>query len=527
MNPRLRLWAITCSLAGFIFGFDLIVISGAEKTIQGLWQLSSHQHGTAISAAFWGTVLGALFGGVPTARFGRKKTLIAIGLLYLISALGSAMAQGLPSFVSARFLGGIGVGIATVAAPLFISEISPADRRGRLTGLFQFNIVFGILIAFISNAVIAATMGDVAWRWMLGIEAIPALIYGILCFSLPESPRWLISRGRVEEGKAILAQINPELSKTELEELTEGIEHSAKVAPSKGSFSWSRLKTPLLIAFLIAFFNQLSGINAIITFAPRIFAMTGLGESAALLQSAGIGVINLTFTLLGLWLIDRWGRRKLLIIGSWGYIVSLALCAWAFLAFAAPFQVGSSAIKVQKLNKQTQRSDIQLTEITQARNELEEAKSDLVVLSSPLNYPGSSVEFPEDPSPEEIDTITAQAIADAGKQSGSGGLIVMICIFAFIAAHAIGQGTVIWVMISEVFPPKVRALGTSFGCATHWVCAALLTYFFPLAMEHFSPGTIFGFFCFMMVLQLLWVKFMVPETKGVSLEEMEDALATK
>lgn len=527
MNSRLLLWAITGSLAGFIFGFDLIVISGAEKTIQGLWQLSSHEHGIAISAAFWGTVLGALFGGVPTSVFGRKKTLIAIGILYFVSAVGSATAQGLETFAVARFIGGIGVGIATVAAPLFISEISPAARRGRLTGLFQFNIVFGILLAFISNAVIANTMGDVAWRWMLGIEAVPAVIYSVLCFTLPESPRWLISRGQIEEGKAVLAQINPEFSEEELNASTKKISEATHEQPGKTSFSLSRLKTPLMIAFLIAFFNQLSGINAIITFAPRIFAMTGLGESAALLNSAGIGVMNLTFTLIGIRLIDRWGRRKLLMIGSWGYIVSLGLCAWAFFAFAAPFQVGSAAIKVSELNSRTQRTDLQAPEIKQAQVNFEEARVQLVEVSNAEAYSGKAVDLPALLDPDENEQIAQEAISKAGEQSGYGGLIVMVCIFAFIAAHAIGQGTVIWVMIAEVFPPKARALGTSFGCATHWVCAALLTYFFPLAMETFSPGTIFSFFCFMMILQLVWVKFMVPETSGVSLEEMEDALSSK
>lgn len=527
MNSRLLLWAITCSLAGFIFGFDIIVISGAEKTIQGLWQLSSHEHGIAISAAFWGTVLGAIFGGIPTAKFGRKKTLIAIGALYFVSAIGSASADGLTFFAVSRFIGGIGVGVATVAAPLFIAEISPADRRGRLTGMFQFNIVFGILIAFISNALIAKTMGDVAWRWMLGIEAVPALIYGVLCFSLPESPRWLISRGRIAEGKSILARINPQMSDAELDGITKTISEAATDSPSKSSFSLSRLKIPLLIAFLVAFFNQLSGINAIITFAPRIFAMTGLGENAALIQSAGIGVINLIFTLLGLRLIDRWGRRKLLLVGSWGYIASLGLCAWAFFTFAAPFQVGSAAIKVSELNAQTQRADLLPEDIEKAREDLENARVQLVESSNADDYQGKVVALPALLDPKENETIAQEAIAAAGDKSGTGGLIVMICIFAFIAAHAIGQGAVIWVLISEIFPAKARALGTSFGSATHWVFAALLTYFFPLAMATFSPGVIFGFFCFMMILQLVWVKFMVPETKGVALEEMEEALASK
>lgn len=437
-NPKLILWSITAALAGFLFGFDTVVISGAEQTIQELWGLSSVLHGLAMSMALWGTVIGSLIGAWPTDKFGRKGTLLWIGILYLVSALWSALATDVYSFMVARFIGGLGVGISTVAAPLFISEIAPPEKRGRLAGMFQFNIVFGILIAFASNALISE-MGDNAWRWMLGVEAVPALIYSLMCFGLPESPRWLIGRKEDREaGVAVLKMIDPDALGEVIQSRADEIASVSHEAASIGGFWTSRLKVPILLAFLIAFFNQLSGINAILYFAPRIFELTGLEKNAALLQSVGIGVTNLVFTFVGLWLIDKLGRRTLLYIGSFGYIASLGLCAWAF---------------------QTE------------------------------NF-----------------------------------AIVPVGIFAFIAAHAVGQGAVIWVFISEIFPNRHRAQGQSLGSFTHWIFAALLTLFFPSMVEAFAPSTVFGFFCFMMVLQLVWVKLMVPETKGRPLEEIEHEL---
>ncbi|MEO2018018.1 MAG: sugar porter family MFS transporter [Fuerstiella sp.] len=438
MNQRLFIWSLTASLAGFLFGFDTVVISGAEKTIQSLWKLGDFQHGLAMSMALWGTVVGSLLGSLPTDRFGRTRTLLSIGVLYFVSAVWSGLANDVNSFMVARFIGGLGVGISTVAAPLYISEIAPSKYRGRLAGMFQFNIVFGILIAFVSNTLLGG-IGENGWRWMLGIEAIPALIYSVLCFGLPESPRWLI--GRKDDrtaGVAVLRLIHPDATDTDIEAKADEIAAVAHEASSTGGFWSTRLKTPIRLALLIAFFNQLSGINAILYFAPRIFEMTGLGEKAALLQSVGIGVTNLVFTFVGLWLIDRLGRRTLLYIGSFGYIASLGLCAWAF-------STGNFAI-----------------------------------------VPG--------------------------------------CIFAFIAAHAVGQGAVIWVFISEIFPNRHRAQGQSLGCFTHWIFAALLTLFFPSMVTLFEPGYVFGFFCFMMVLQLVWVKAMVPETKGRPLEQIEHEL---
>jgi sugar porter (SP) family MFS transporter len=437
MNPRIFFWSLISALAGFLFGFDTVVISGAEKTIQTIWSLSPGMHGIAMGSALYGTVVGSLIGGWPADRFGRKATLLWIGVLYFIGAVGSALAPNVSTFIAARAIGGLGIGISTVVAPMYISEIAPPQHRGRLAGMFQFNIVFGILIAFVSNALLAG-IGENAWRWMLGVAAFPSLLYTLLCFTLPESPRWLLSR-RQDRSAAlkVLRQIEPESSPSELEREADAIA-SASLDTTSEHFWTRRLSKPIMLAILIAFFNQMSGINAILYFAPRIFELTGLGAKASLLQSVGIGITNLIFTFVGLWLIDRLGRRTLLYIGSFGYIASLGLVAWAF--------------------------------FTQHYS------------------------------------------------------IVPVCIFAFIAAHAVGQGAVIWVFISEIFPNRQRAEGQALGSFTHWIFAALLTTFFPKMVAAFPAGYIFAFFAGMMVLQLIWVKTMVPETKGVPLEEMQTQL---
>ncbi len=458
MNGRIFFWSLTSALAGFLFGFDTVVISGAEKTIQAFWGLSPGLHGLAMASALYGTVVGSLVGGWPADRFGRKATLLWIGILYFVGAVGSALAPNVATFIAARVIGGLGIGISTVVAPMYISEIAPPAHRGRLAGMFQFNIVFGILIAFVSNALLAG-IGENAWRWMLGVAAFPSMLYAVFCFGLPESPRWLLSRkGDREAGLQVLQRIEPEASKAEIaaqaDEIIAASSEKASSDPSSTNrLPWSRraaqwinqswltmksLRKPILLAILIAFFNQMSGINVILYFAPRIFELAHLGTKAALLQSIGIGVTNFIFTFVGLWLIDRLGRRTLLYIGSVGYILSLGLAAAAFM---------------------TQHYSI-----------------------------------------------------------------VPACIFAFIAAHAVGQGAVIWVFISEIFPNRQRAEGQTLGSFTHWIFAATLTTLAPKVFAAFPPGYIFSFFAGMMVLQLIWVKTMVPETKGVPLEQIQKQL---
>src|SRR5262249_41652200 len=382
--------------------------------------------------------LGSLLGSWPTDRFGRKATLLGIGILYVLSAVGCGYAWDVYSFIAARVIGGIGIGISTLAPPLYISGISPPGYRGRLAGMFQFNIVLGIIIAFVSNSRLK-DIGENAWRWMLGVAAFPSVLYTALCLVIPESPRWLLSRKRDREsGIKVLQLIQPAASRTRMEAEADEILAISHEEVEAGRFWTRRLRLPILLAFLIAFFNPLSGINAILYFAPRIFELTGLGAKTALLQSIGIGVTNLVFTFVGLWLIDRLGRRTLLYIGSFGYIASLGLVAWVFFT---------------------------------------------------NHY-----------------------------------AIVPVCIFAFIAAHAIGQGAVIWVFISEIFPNRHRAEGQTLGSSTHWIFAALLTTFFPKMVTVFPPAYVFSFFTGMMVLQLIWVWTMVPETKGVPLERIQHQL---
>lgn len=519
MHPRVFVWSLVSALAGFLFGFDTVVISGAEKTIQSLWDLSPGLHGLAMGAALWGTVLGAVAGGWPTDRLGRRRTLLLVGWLFIIGSVWSALADDVYSFMAARFLGGIAIGVSTVAAPLYIAEISPPDRRGRLAGMFQFNIVFGILVAFLSNYLLAG-LGEGAWRWMLGVMAVPSVVYTLACFAIPESPRWLIARrGDRAGGEAVIRLVYPDATPAEIAAKADEI--AAAPGESAGGGFWTRrLRTPILLAFLIAFFNQLSGINAVLYFAPRIFGLTG--SENALAQSVGIGVTNLVFTFVGLYLIDRLGRRTLLYVGSVGYILSLGLCAAAFFHWAPPFKAASAAVDVKAAAGALR--DANPARAEQLARQLDEAKAALAAASADPAAGVSPVAFSPGTSPEDAARTADAALGQASGAAGSGGLVVLVCVFAFIAAHAVGQGAVIWVFISEIFPTRHRATGQALGSATHWVFAAVLTTVFPVMIAALAPGTVFAFFCGMMVLQLAWVRLMVVETKGVPLEEMEARL---
>lgn len=431
-SKKIFIWSITAALAGFLFGFDTVVISGADKTLQDLWTSSDFFHGTIVmGSALWGTLVGALFGGFPTNKYGRKKTLIAIGFLYTISALGSGLAVDPISFSIFRFLGGLGVGVSTISAPAYIAEIAPTKHRGKLVSMYQFNIVFGILMAYLSNYLLSTIDHD-AWRWMIGIEAIPALIYTVLTFFIPMSPRWLISKDRFTEAKAILEVMNTEKS---VEELKADMHLKDK---EQNLSIWNKqYRKPVIWAILIAMFNQFSGINAFLYYAPRIFQEAGLENQAALLSSIGIGFVNLVFTLIGVFLIDRLGRKTLMYYGSFGYIISLGLVSISFLF---------------------------------------EWRMDLI----PIYF------------------------------------------FLFIAAHAIGQGAVIWVFISEIFPIKVRSYGQTIGSSTHWILAAIIPSFVPYVFSSIGAAIVFIIFTLMMVFQLLFVHFIMPETKGIALENMEE-----
>jgi MFS family permease len=408
--------SLIAALAGFIFGFDTVVISGANLPIKELWHTTPLFHGFFImSMALWGTVLGSIFGGIPTEKYGRKKVLFWIGILFSVSAIGSALAQDPYTFSFFRFMGGIGIGVSSVVAPTYISEISTPATRGRLVAMYQFNIVFGILIAFLSNYFLEGFGGSSDWRWMLGVMAVPSIVYTLMVIGIPESPRWLESK-------------NKKIKDSSRQEL----------------FA-ARNKRIIGLAFMIAFFNQVSGINFILYYAPEILERAGLAAKDSLFNSIAIGGTNLLFTFVGLYLIDRLGRKTLLIIGSLGYIISLSMVAWAFYAAASP-------------------------------------------------------------------------------------AFLLSFLLVFIASHAIGQGAVIWVFIAEIFPNQIRALGQSFGASVHWVFAALITLITPVFLDaedgifKDNPWPIFAFFAGMMALQLIWVFVKVPETKGVSLEKLEEDL---
>jgi len=437
---------IVAALAGFIFGFDMVVISGADKPIQVLWQTTPWFHGFFImSMALWGTVIGSVFAGAPTEKYGRKKVLIWLGIMFIASAIGSALAQDPYTFSFFRLIGGIAIGVSSVAAPTYISEISNKNNRGKLVGMYQFNIVFGILIAYLSNYFLAGVGGENDWRWMLAVLLIPSIIYTLMTLGLPESPRWLFSVKNDEVGaRANLAIVGVENIDQTIQEIKTAYEEE-KAQGTIQLFTKHHRKI-ISIAFFVAFFNQASGINFLLYYAPRILEEAGFAKDNSLLSSISLGLMNLVFTFVGLWLIDRIGRKTLLIIGSFGYIISLSMVAYGFIYHSAP-------------------------------------------------------EF------------------------------MLSFLLLFIAAHAIGQGAVIWVLISEIFPTQIRAKGQAFGASIHWVFAALITLVTPVFLDSESgifkdnPWPIFAFFTMMMALQLVWILTKVPETKGVSLEALQKKLA--
>jgi sugar porter (SP) family MFS transporter len=315
--------ALIAALGGFLFGFETAVISGAEKTIQSLWSLSSFWQGFTVASSLIGTVLGSLIAGIPAQRFGRKKVLVAIAIFYLLSALGCSLSQSWLLFVTFRFIGGVAVGASSVVGPMYISEIAPAHLRGRLAGSFQLNIVLGIFVAYITNFVFAG-IGESSWRWMLGIMVVPAAIFAILVRTIPESPRWLILHHDSEKAIPILARLGELNAAKAIEEI------KSSVTDTREKLFQSRYGKPIFFAVLLAMFNQLSGINAIIYYAPRIFQMAGFDKADAYLQPVYIGAANLFFTLLAMTMIDRFGRKTLLVIGSVGMILFLGLTAMAF-----------------------------------------------------------------------------------------------------------------------------------------------------------------------------------------------------
>ncbi|UCF38622.1 MAG: sugar porter family MFS transporter [Acidobacteriota bacterium] len=448
MNLYLLGATLIAALGGLLFGFDTAVVSGANDHLRESYQLSPFWLGFTVASALIGTIFGAILAGRPADIWGRRTVLFWIAVFYFVSAVGSALAWDWYSFLAFRFLGGLGVGGASVVSPMYIAEISPARYRGRLVAITQFNIVLGILLAFFSNYTIAGmNLGFVEWRWMFGVEAVPALAFFLLLFLNPNSPRWLVAQKRMEDARSVLERLGTDKGSVEqeLREIRESLdlEHHSIKEP----FLQKAYLRPILLAVTIAIFNQLSGINALMYYAPHIFKMAGAGAESALLQTVAVGGINLVFTMMALAVIDHFGRRNLMILGSIGYIVSLSSTAWAFYTYGTEF------------------------------NE-------------------------------------------------TGSIIVLISLLVFISSHAFGQGAVIWVFLSEVFPNRIRARGQALGSFTHWVMAALISWTFPIFAAQ-SGGHTFAFYASMMVLQLIWVIVVMPETKGVPLEELQRKLGIK
>ena len=457
LSPLLIGSALVAALGGLLFGFDTAVISGATAWLKGgfvaqvveqlhRWMpsakgddLLAFMQGFTVASALIGTIVGSITVGRPADAFGRRGILFTLAVLYLVSAVGCALAWGWWSFVLFRFIGGLAVGGASVVSPMYIAEVSPAKYRGRLVAVTQFNIVLGILLAYASNYVIGSLhLGQTECRWMFGVMAAPAAAFFCLLFLTPESPRWLLSKGRVQEARSVLARCGADSGNVEQEigdiRASLDLEHHTAREP----FFCAKYKKPILLAVAIAMFNQLSGINALIYYTTDIFKMAGAGTQSALLQSVIIGLTNLVFTMAAMTVIDQFGRRRLMLAGSIGYILSLSAAAYCF-------------------------------------------------------------------------------------YTGRGGKLLLGSLLVFIASHAFGQGAVIWVYISEIFPNRVRARGQALGSFTHWAMAAAISWTFPMIAKQ-SGAYAFAFYAFCMVGQLLWVCFAMIETKGVSLEKIQRTL---
>jgi len=438
LNAALVKSTVVAALGGLLFGFDTAVIAGTTAALTSFYSLTSAGLGLTVSIALWGTVIGALSASIPGDRYGRRDSLRVMATFYLVSALGCAFAFSWSSLVVFRFIGGLAIGGSSVLGPMYIAEIAPAKWRGRLVGFFQFNVVAGILLAYLSNYVIGLQgLGADEWRWKLGIAAVPAALFFATLFVIPRSPRWLVQKSRTADARAVLELIGEEDVEPELKEMQAAVEIE-RLYGQERLFS-SRNRLPVFLAVSIAMFNQLSGINAILYYLNDIFARAGFNKVSGDKQAVAIGLTNLIFTMLAMSVIDKVGRRVLLIAGSVGLAASLGGVAVIF-------------------------------------------------------WTGTHEE-----------------------------LLVWLLI-GFIASFAFSQGAVIWVYLAEVFPTAVRAKGQSLGSSTHWIMNALISWAFPIVAEHSKPAP-FAFFSVMMIVQLFVVLAVYPETKGVTLEDMERKLA--
>jgi len=436
LSPTLLRSAIVAGLGGLLFGFDTAVISGTTEWLKHEFILSDFMLGFTVASALIGTIIGSIAVGKPADTVGRRGVLYALAITFIVSSIGCGMAWTWGLFIAFRFIGGLAVGGASVVSPLYIAEISPARYRGRLVAITQLNIVVGILLAYLSNYVIGSLhIGANECRWMFGVMAVPSTIFFLLLFLTPQSPRWLVAKGRVEEGRMVLQLCGTDAGNVdeEIKDIQASLDLTHHTLEER--FFQAKYRKPIMLAVAIAAFNQLSGINALIYYTAFIFKMAGYGATDALLQSVIIGFTNLIFTIAAMTVIDHFGRRNLMLVGSIGYILSLSAASYSF-------------------------------------------------------------------------------------YSGTGGKLLLVSLMVFIASHAFGQGAVIWVFIGEVFPNRVRARGQALGSFTHWVMAALISWTFPIIAAQ-SGGHAFAFYAVCCVGQLLWVIFIMPETKGISLEKIQ------
>lgn len=553
--------AAIASLGGLLFGFDTAVISGTVKSLESIFLLDKWWLGFTVAFALFGTILGSATAQIPSNKFGRKPTLIVMALLFLFASIGTAypeiitFGQGYPadwySFMFFRFLGGIAVGAASVVSPLYSAEISPARSRGLLVGFTQFNIVFGILLAFFSNYAIAQMgFGENAWRYMFGVMAIPAGVFFLLLFISPESPRWLVTNGYTDKAKAVLERLGTDGSSPEEEVaiIQKALEEEQQTGV-KEKFFCHRYRWPIFLAICIAAFNQLSGINAILYYAPTIFEMAGASESMSMFLPVIIGLTNLIVTMAALAVVDKFGRRTLLFVGSIGYITSMAIVATTFTAYAPQFHVSTANFaikgaeeKVEQYKDSVAKADGETKSFWEG--EYKGALADLLLAIEDAQLAAKRVagEKVSERTNEEKDarrkellkvesnTLTSDIETAIGQVDRNptvpmtGILIVLGGLMLFIASHAFGNGACIWTFVGEIFPNRVRAQGQALGSFTHWVLCAVVSQLFPPLLALLGPSTIFYGFSGLMVLQLLWTIFLMPETKQVSLEDMQKKL---
>ena len=431
--------AIVAALGSLLFGFDTAVISGTTEALRQVFTLSDNLLGFTVSSALIGTMFGSLLVGRPADWYGRRPVLAMLAVLFVISALGCALAWNWYALLFFRWLGGVAVGGASVVCPMYITEIAPARRRGLLVAVSQLNIVVGVLAAYLSNYLVSRVMGadhPTTWRWMFGIMTAPAVAFLLTVLMIPESPRWLIKKGRRQQAEAVLVRFGHESPGQEAGEIQESLKAEMSGAHQR-LFQRKYLK-PLLLACMIGAFNQLDGINAVIYYTADIFRMAGASKADSLMQSVIIGVINLAITIIAMALIDRVGRKALLLIGSVTFVMSHVLAAWVFATHAQ-------------------------------------------------------------------------------------GWIVMAAMIGIVGSHAYSQGAVVWVVINELLPNAVRASGSAVACFVIWVLCAGVSWSFPVVAAK-SGAYAFGFFAAMMVLQFVVVSKFLPETKGISLEELQKRL---